>query len=137
MLPFAEKWVHKIGVKKVFLIGAIGISPLPALWTVSQEIWFAVLLQSISGIFWALYEVALTVIFFSQIKSHQKIPVLTLFNLFNSLALVLGSLIGGRILNAHGESVFGYYFIFVFGAGLRTIISCIYAYKLRHLKDVL
>ena len=119
-LPFAQPIIERWGVKRVFFIGCLGLSPLPALWVISHDFIFTLALQFVSGFFWGLFDVALSVIFFSKIKNSDKISVLTLFNLFNAAAMVIGTLIGGKILNFLGESWMAYYVIFVSGAVLRT-----------------
>lgn len=128
-LPLADKLTRKIGIKKVFYIGILGISPLPALWPLSGELWFVILLQAVSGAFWALFEVSLAVIFFNQVQSNEKIPVLTLYNFFNALALILGTVVGGQVLDYLSESLHGYYWIFVGGAVLRVVVAGVFVYK--------
>jgi MFS family permease len=131
ILPLAPGLIERFGIKKVFLIGAIGVSPLPAIWAIYREFWFILILQAVSGAFWALFEVILTMVFFQQIKSHEKIPVLTFFNLFNATALIVGSSIGGRILQIYAESMQGYFVIFVFGSCLRVLACLWFAAKTR------
>lgn len=128
-LPLANKLSQKYGIKTVFYIGIIGISPLPALWPLSDQLWFVILLQAVSGAFWSLFEVSLAVIFFNQVKSQEKIPVLTLYNFFNSLALILGTVLGGQVLAYMHESLSGYYWIFVGGAVLRTLVALVFVYR--------
>ena len=115
----ASSMMKKQSISKVFIMGAIGISPLPMLWMVSQEMWFVVLLQIVSGAFWSLFEVGLALTFFNQIKPEQKVSVLTIYNLFSSLAIILGSLIGGAILKNMDASVNSYYIVFAIASVLR------------------
>jgi MFS family permease len=131
VLPFAEKAVHKFGVKNVFLIGAVGISPLPAFWYFSESLIFVIGLQFISGAFWALYEVSLTFLFFNHLKVEEKIPVLTIYNLYNALAFIIGSSIGAVILKSYEGTDLAFYMLFAFGAGLRTLIAGVYAFQMR------
>jgi predicted MFS family arabinose efflux permease len=131
VLPVAAKLLQRWGVKKVFFIGAIGIAPLPALWALKQDLWFVMALQAVSGVFWGLFEVSLSVTFFNQIKPHQKILTLTAYNLFNAMAVILGSLLGGQILKSAEASLASYYFIFAFGSSLRTLVCLFYAWKVR------
>ncbi len=131
VLPVAAHLMQKIGVKKVFFLGAIGISPLPALWALNSDLWFVMVLQAVSGVFWGFFEVSLSVTFFHQIKPQQKILTLTAYNLFNSLAMILGSLIGGQILRSYEASLASYFIIFVFGSLSRTGVCLLYAWKSR------
>ncbi len=137
IMPFAGSLIRKYSAKRVFFWGAMGVSPLPALWPMSNELWFIMLLQGVSGAFWGLFEVALSVTFFNQIKQQSKVLILTLYNFFNSSAVILGSLLGGQILRHFDASLGSYYFIFMFGAGLRVIVGGFYALKSRHRSELL
>ncbi len=136
ILPFGASMMRRFGVKGVFFLGAIGMSPLPALWALNNQLWFVLGLQAVSGMFWGLFEVTLSVTFFNHIKPNQKILVLTAYNFFNSLAIVTGSLIGGQILKYFNASFLSYDLIFVLGSTLRCSICIFYAYKIRGKKHL-
>jgi MFS family permease len=132
VLPFAAKLMEKFGTKTVFFIGAMGISPLPALWSfMDLTIESAIIVQVLSGAFWGLFELALAVTFFGQIKHVDKISVLTIYNLFNALAIIIGSLIGGAILKSLDASLESYQVIFYLGPALRLAVILIFAYLMR------
>jgi len=131
VLPFGSSLMRRYGVKKVLFVGAIGISPLPALWALNNQLWFIMGLQAVSGMFWGLFEVSLSVIFFNQIKPQQKILALTAYNFFNALAVISGSLIGGQVLKYFDASPFSYYLIFILGSALRCVVCGWYAWKVR------
>jgi MFS family permease len=135
--PFIGRWVKAWGVKRVFLLGALGISPLPALWFLNDSLWFVCLLQFASGFFWALLEVGLQMVFFGELKNSEKIPVLTLFNVFHAVAWIVGTLIGGKWLSVHLESLQSYFDIFIVGSGLRILVVLIFVYLSRGSKKEL
>ncbi|MEZ0391568.1 MAG: MFS transporter [Pseudobdellovibrionaceae bacterium] len=137
VMPFAGKLMKKYGVKRVFYWGALGIAPIPALWPLSQDLYFVMTLQAISGAFWGLFEVALTVTFFNQIKPKQKILILTVYNFFNAGAVILGSLAAGQVLKFFNASFFSYAVIFVSGAVLRCLVAGVYFYKVRNSENLL
>lgn len=122
VLPWGAGWIEKFGVRKVMLIGALGISPLPILWVWIRDFEGAFLLQMISGCFWALFEMGFTILFFHHLKHEEKIPLLSLYNLFNALAMAIGGAIGGLVLQYGAASTQAYEQIFVFGSILRVII---------------
>ncbi len=130
-LSFTSQLIRRWNARTVLFIGAIGISPLPALWGVSDHFWFVILVQTVSGAFWGLFEVALTVIFFQQIKHSEKIPILTFYNFFNASATILGSLIGAQVLHSLNESLKAYTSIFIYGSLLRLVIAIYYAHRFR------
>jgi MFS family permease len=131
ILPIGAKMMRRYGVKFVFFLGAIGISPLPALWAVGNHLWFVMGLQAVSGLFWGLFEVSLSVIFFNQIRPQQKILSLTAYNFFNSLAVISGSLLGGQILKYFNASISSYYVVFILAAFLRCSVCIWYAWQVR------
>ncbi|MFN7824624.1 MAG: MFS transporter [Pseudobdellovibrionaceae bacterium] len=122
VLPFAGNLVEKWGIKRVFFLGVIGISPLPGFWFLSQDLWYLVFLQALSGAFWSIFEVSLALVFFKQVDVRFKISALTFYNLFYALAIAVGSLIGGFFLHQMEESWEGYFTIFILGAVLRTLV---------------
>lgn len=121
-MPVVKKWIEKKGAYKVFILGAAGISPLPALWAFCHDYWFILVLQSVSGAMWAAFEVALSIILFNQIKKEEKTSMLTVYNVFNAVAILLGTTIGGYILKELGESMTSYFYLFVAGAIVRCLI---------------
>lgn len=136
-LPLAAKLIKRFDVKKLFLFGALGMSPLPALWSLSQNYFFILFLQAASGMFWGFFEVSLSVIFFNQIAPEKKIVTLTTFNFFNSVAIAIGALVGAYLLKGMDQSFKGYYAIFIFGAILRTVIVISYGTMMKSRKELL
>lgn len=123
----AMKLMQKRSIHKIFVIGAIGIAPLPALWILSKDMWFVVFLQITSGVFWSLFEVGLALTFFNQIRPEQKVSLLTFYNLFSSVAIIVGSLIGGTLLKHMGATENAYYLVFFLASVLRLAASSLLA----------
>lgn len=122
-LPLARQLIEKRGVKVAFLVGAFGVTPGPMLWSVSNDFYFMLALQFTSGAFWTFFEVALNLIFFDRIKSHQKTTALTIYNLFNASAIVIGSSLGGWVLAHYGEGLLGYDRIFLLSTVARGFFA--------------
>ncbi len=119
-LLMAQRWMPRFGVRKLLFWGALGMSPLPALWLVIEHTSEAVLLQAVSGFCWGLFEVAVGIVMFSELPHQDKIQLLTWNSFFQTSAILIGTLIGGKILAGSGETVAGYFMIFAIGAALRT-----------------
>ncbi len=131
-LPWGARWIQRFGTKKIFFVGALGISPLPALWAFERSFEFALLLQWVSGVFWALFELSFSVIFFSHLKAKEKMPFLSLHQFFNSAAILCGSLIGALILHSMPDHSRGYDLMFILGSVLRVCVVLIFAWWVRH-----
>ena len=114
-LMVIDRYRGNISGFRLLVFGAAAITPLPALWVVSSGTAYILALQFVSGLFWAFVEVGLSLIFFKDLKQEEKVPVLTVYNLLNSLAIILGTYLGGKILWVFGEQVQSYYMVFIAG----------------------
>ena len=129
-LLLAQKWIRKIGVRRILFWGALGMSPLPAFWILTRHTLDAVLLQALSGFFWGFFEVAVGMLLFAELPTRDKVRLLTWYNLFQTSAILLGTLIGAKILASCEETIFGYFLIFAVGSGLRTLLVIIQREKI-------
>jgi MFS family permease len=111
-LPFWGRFAHRYGARKLLWLGAISIVPLSSLWILSQNFWWICLIQILSGLFWAAFELAIVLMFFEAIPREERTSLVTLYNLSNSSAMVCGTFAGAIILRMFGESVTGYYVLF-------------------------
>lgn len=109
---FLEKYKSSVSGMSIFVFGAATISPLPLLWSLSNSVEFIYALQLISGLLWAFVEVGLALIFFKDLKQEEKVPVLTVYNLLNSVAIILGTYAGGKLLWYFGEKLSSYHILF-------------------------
>ena len=105
----ADRW----GARRLLWISGLGLSPISALWLVSNSFGFLLGLQLLSGAAWAGYELAMLLLFFESIPRHQRVAILTIFNLANAAAVVLGSLLGGAVLAAMGAAPQAYLTLFL------------------------
>lgn len=110
--PFLGRLATRFGAYRVLWIGALGIVPLPVLWLVSSTFPYLLGLQVAAGAAWAAHELATALLFFEAIREDERTSVLTTYNFFNALATIGGSLLGGFILHAFGNSWNGYSLLF-------------------------
>jgi MFS family permease len=104
VLPTLGNIVRRSGTKKMLGYASLGIIPVPALWLVNDSFAWLFLLQLISGAAWGAFELASLLAFFERIPSRGQTSILTVYNLANALAIVVGGAIGGWLL---GSSLFG------------------------------
>lgn len=120
-LSLIDKFRGSTSGFSLLVFGAGAIVPLPAMWAVSSAPAFIFALQFVSGLAWACVEVGLSLIFFKDLKQEEKVPVLTVYNLLNSIAIIAGTYIGGKLLWLFGEKVTSYYAVFVLGSVARAL----------------
>jgi len=133
-LSFWGRLTHRDGAKRLLWIGGIGIIPLSSLWIVSDNIYQLAMVQMLSGIMWAAYELGFFLMFFETLPIEKRTRMLTFYNLANMIALCGGAFVGAAILRTLGGGQSAYWVLFgvssigrflalgfLFGAQLRSI----------------
>ncbi|MGE3760525.1 MAG: MFS transporter, partial [Pseudobdellovibrionaceae bacterium] len=130
VMPLVNRSIEKFGVSRTFAFSALALSPMPAAWVWLDSYYQVLILQAMSGAAWAGFEVSLMVIFFKNLRLEQKTQILTAYNLFNATAIIIGGLIGAKLLKLNGPNIVGYGVVFMSAAGLRLL--CLWPF-IRHL----
>lgn len=120
-LTLIEKHRGSTSGFRLLILGAGAIAPAPMLWALSSSSVYIFLLQLYSGFAWAFVEVGLSLIFFRDLKNDERVPVLTVHNLVNSLAIIFGTFVGGQVLAFFGARISSYYAVFFLGAVARGL----------------
>lgn len=115
------KVAHRTGAHRLLWIGSLGLVPLAGGWVVSSNYIWLISLQLVAGAAWGAYELALVLLFFETIHETERTSLLTLYNVANSIALALGSLIGAVILNGLGISAVSYLWVFAASTAFRGL----------------
>jgi len=106
--PVLGRIAPRVGVPRLLLWGAIGVTPLPALWLVSHDFAWLLALQILSGCAWGAYEYATLLTFFERIDARSRTSVLSLYNAANAAAMTLGTLAGVLAFGGAATSVGNY-----------------------------
>lgn len=114
-------FAHQAGPHRLLWIGAIGITPLPAMWLVSNDFLFLLLLQIVGGFVWAAHELAMALLFIDAIPRHARVSVLAIYNFGNSASMATGTILGALILFGCGEVPATYLAIFGLSSVLRIV----------------
>ena len=142
-MPAWGRYALAVGPKRLLFVGGAAIVPVSGLWifsgyfsgwqmtlpvnlyfgqfdwVVTGELLFLSVVQIMSGVAWAAYELAMALMFFEAIPRHSRTSVLAIYNFGNALALVVGSLIGAAIMTALHESHAAYLTLFGLSSLLR------------------
>lgn len=98
-LPWLGRFAQRFGANKLLWLGGIGITPMAAGWLVSDSFWFLMALQFSCGIVWGAYELAMCLSFFESIPREERVGMLTVYNLGNTLAQAGGAVLGGLVIH--------------------------------------
>lgn len=112
VLPAWGRVAQRIGAWRLLWVGGMAITPLSAAWLLSQSFYWLLVVQIGSGMAWAAYELAFFLLFFESIDEQDRVPLLTIYNLLNSLAWIIGAAIGGSILWALDFQFHAYLLVF-------------------------
>lgn len=119
VMPVFGRMAHERGTRRVLWMGSLCIVPLPALWLVSDHFAWLLVLQLLGGAAWGAFELATLLSFFEQIPLRRRTALLSVFNLANALAIVVGSAIGAVLLDAAGRGTAAYTLLLVGSSVLR------------------
>lgn len=121
----ALRWAGNVsryfGQATLLWIGGISIIPASGLWIFYESYWFLCILQFVFGMAWACYELALALVLIERIPNERRVQIISRYNLFNGVAMVSGSLLGGGIIQLYQGSSTGFMVIFVLSTLLRMV----------------
>jgi MFS family permease len=109
--PLVPRLVRRYGPLATLVAGASCAVPLPLFWFWAPQYPLVLTMQSLSGFAWGIIELTSTLLIFDQIGAHARLRILTLHNLLNALAVVVGSTVGALLLEAYPHEL-SYRYVF-------------------------
>ena len=113
VLPWMGDVCRRAGAVRVLAISGLLAATVPMLWLISTNLLYLFIIQAFSGTVWAGFELATLLLFFEKIPVRQRVATLTLFNLANAIAILIGSCLGAVVLTALGGTAKAYLFLFL------------------------
>lgn len=120
-LPLHGRFARRFGARKLLIVSGVGIVWLSAAWVVSPSLWYLVPLQMVNGAVWGAWELATFLLMLETIPDRERTGVLTVFNLLNCLAMVVGSVAGALLLRSMDSGRDAYLMLFLISTGLRLL----------------
>jgi hypothetical protein len=120
-LPLLGRVAQRFGSRALLRFGATGIVVLPPLWLVSDDLRWLLVVQLLSGLMWASFELSALLSFFEGIDRRERTSVLTLFNFANAAAIAVGSLLGGAFFRLLPADAFVYSWLFFGSSAARAV----------------
>jgi len=118
--PIIARLIDRFSAIKCLIVSGLFISPLPLFWFWTPQLPALVLTQVVGGFAWGTFELASTMLVFSNIGNQERIRILTGYNLFNAICLVFGSLLGAYMLTSE-PSTSTYRMVFAISAICRLL----------------
>lgn len=83
---------------QLLFYGALVASPLPALWPLCQSMTSMFLLNLLSGVGWACWEIGISLSFFKNVRSNDKIEAVSVYNSIGIATQVIGAGLGALLV---------------------------------------
>ena len=121
-LKVLQRWVKPRQINGVLIISAIGISTSPLLWTFSQNYGWIMLVEFLSGCYWAGFELSTTLIYYKKIEDNERTRVMSYISFFNISGMAIGSLMGAGLMHFLPATVDQYLVLFSVATFLRIAV---------------
>lgn len=118
-LPLHGRFARRFGARRLLMVAGVGVVGLSAAWVLSPSLYYLVPLQALNGCVWGAWELATFLLMLEMIPDRERTGVLTVFNLLNCTAMVVGSLTGAFLLRAMDSTRDAYLTLFVVSSLLR------------------
>lgn len=112
--PYWGEIARNFGNRRALQVALVLIIPLSALWTVSESFAYMIALQTLAGFAWAGFDLCHILNLYDCTNDRDRAQVLSLFSLLNGTSIVVGSLLGGWLLEWSGDA--GYHYLFILSA---------------------
>jgi MFS family permease len=118
------QFAKRQGAQWLLMIGGALIIPAPALWILSSNYAWLMMVQTLSGIGWAAYELGFFLLLFDSVPIVRRVRLLTIYNLANTTAWCGGAAVGAWILYQLAATPSAYYTLFALSAIGRGLAYC-------------
>ncbi len=131
------------GNRYILVITGLMIPVMPALWLVSTNYVYLLLIQAFSGLAWAGFTLSAVNYLFDLIPSERRATQMALHNVLASIGVFCGALLGGYLgmhlptgidlFGTHYEWFSALYGVFLLSTLVRLAVAAVF---LRHLEEI-
>jgi len=134
------------GNRIILRVTGFTIPFIPALWTLSSDYWYLILVQAISGLVWSGYSLSASNFVFDLTPQQKRAGLMAIHNVLSGIAVFLGASLGGFLalslptsielfsLDIAWLSVF--YGVFLTSSLVRLLIALAFLPRLKEVRSV-
>lgn len=111
----------RIGARRLLLMGGVGVVPLGFLFAASSSVWWLAASQVYSGIAWAAWELATFLLVLEHLRPEERTSLMSTYYAANACAIAAGSMVGGLLLHALGDTHAAYVAVFCLSSAARVL----------------
>lgn len=123
VLPAAGVVARRWGARRLLWLGSIGMTPVAALWLVSDSFAWLAAVQFASGLAWGCYELGAFLVLFDAVPHGERGSAIAAFTFVNALGVAAGSLLGAALLGLTDGGAGAYLGLFAFSTVARVVAT--------------
>ncbi len=120
--PLWGRYAQRHGARRLFLVGAMGVVPISAMWMLSPSLWYLLGLQAMTGAMFGAFELGFFFLALETIREEERTSMMATYMVLNSFAATAGAIIGTAMLKQLGFEHAAYMWIFAASAVLRLLV---------------
>ncbi len=109
-------------INKLLLFSTMGITTSPLLWSLTQRYELILLIEFLSGCYWAAFELSTVLLYYQKIDDRERTSIITYISFLNTTGMVIGSLLGAGFMKLLPENFDSYLSLFATSTLLRFLV---------------
>jgi hypothetical protein len=109
-------------INKILILSTIGISTSPLWWSLTQNYWMIMLIEFLSGCYWAGFELATILLYYQKIDDRERTSIITYITFLNTTGMVIGSSLGALFMKNLPAGWDQYLILFAASTFLRIMV---------------
>jgi MFS family permease len=109
-------------MNKILIFATIGISTSPLWWSLTQNFWLIMVIEFLSGCYWAGFELSTVLLYYQKIDDRERTSVITYITFLNTTGMIIGSLLGALFMKLLPEGFSQYTILFATATFLRILL---------------
>lgn len=109
-------------INAILLFSTIGIATSPLWWAVSQNYWWLMAVELLSGCYWAGFELATILLYYQKIDDRERTSIITYITFLNTTGMIIGTSLGALFMKALPPTWNIYITLFALSTFLRFVV---------------
>lgn len=109
-------------INKLLIFSTMGIATSPLLWSLTQNYGLILLIEFLSGCYWAAFELSTILLYYQKIDDRERTSIITYITFLNTTGMVIGSALGAWFMKSLPLEMNQYLILFAASSGLRVLV---------------
>jgi MFS family permease len=109
-------------INKILILSTMGIATSPLWWSLTQNYWLIILIEFLSGCYWAGFELTTILLYYQKISDRERTSAITYITFLNTSGMVIGSMMGAVFMKNMPADWDPYLILFAASTFLRVLV---------------